>query len=112
MSVIALESNEAAGMLANAYSLASNTLQQDGDGVGMIGERARRSQKRRELVELAHAARQTTDVLTFAMIRALGTLQLANQDTGPVPACWHAQQPLREEPAAATASWWAVEQHH
>ena len=99
-------------MPANAYGLASNTLHQDGDGVGMIHERARRSQEWRELVELAHAARQTTDVLTFAMIQALRTLQLTNHDTGPVHACWQAQQPLREELAAATASCWAVEEHH
>ena len=99
-------------MLANAYGLASNTLHQDGDGVGMIGERARRSQERRELVELAHSARQVTDVLTFAMIRALYTFQLANQDIEPAHPCWQAQQPLLEELAAATASRWAVEQHH
>lgn len=106
---IALESNEAAGMLANAYGLASNIVHQDGDGVGMIGERARRSQERRELVEIAHAGRQVTDLLTFAMIRALHTLQLANQDTEPVHSCWQTQQPLREELAAATVSWWDVE---
>jgi len=112
MRSIALESTEAAGMLANAYGLASNTLHQDGDGVGMIGERTRRSQERRKLVELAHAARQTTDVITFSMIRALRTLQLANQDTGQVHARWQDQQPLLAELAEVTASWWDVEQHH
>lgn len=58
------------GCLAYNYGMQSHTVHQDGDGVGMLWERAGRSPERRESVELAHGGRIISDLCHFAFFRA------------------------------------------
>jgi hypothetical protein len=106
------EQADLAGLLGHAYGMASNTLHQDSDGVAMIRDRVRRSPERRELVEVAHAAREVGDILTFGMVRAMVTLRLANKDLTAVREHERDQKPFHTELHNAIEAWWAVERRH
>ena len=71
----------------------------------MIWERLRRGEERRELVELAHATRQVTDVFTFAMLRAIVTYRVAQRDTSPIKEFWEAQKPFLDELTETERAW-------
>jgi hypothetical protein len=87
-------------------------LHQDGDGVGMVRDRVRRSAERRELAEVAHAAREVGDIFAFGLYRARLTLDLANQDHVPLDEYIRSQEPFQAELHAAIESWWTVERQY
>lgn len=58
-----------ASHLLYGYGMSSHVLHQDSDGVGMIWERNNRDAVRREAVELAHAARILSDLITMTTLR-------------------------------------------
>jgi hypothetical protein len=60
------------------YGMGSHNLHKDGDGVGMIWERFRRSEKRQYAVKLGHISRLLSDICTFAQIRLLYVLLFCN----------------------------------
>lgn len=55
--------------LLYSYGMSSHIIHQDWDGVGMVWDRIRRSDERREAIELAHAAREVSDLSVMGALR-------------------------------------------
>ena len=91
------------------YGMGSHLVHQDGDGIGMIWERNSRSYDRREIVQIAHCAREIGDLCTMAFIRAWVTLKLANRDMAPVLKIWKDMNSVAEEMHKIAEQWWNVE---
>lgn len=95
--------------LMYGYGMGSHLVHQDGDAIGMIWERNRRSKERRELVQIAHAGRIVSDICTMSMIRAWVTMKFAGQDTRSVRKIWGELRGLETEIHEVTREWWDLE---
>ena len=91
------------------YGMASHVLHQDADGIAVVFERSQRDEKRREAVELAHAARILGDLSVMAFLRHLAALHLCGKDLQPAIDHYKKQEQLHNEHANATAYWHDVE---
>ena len=91
------------------YGNASHVLHQDSDGVGMIWERARRNEARRDAVELAHGARIVSDLLVMACMRCYATLRLTGSNTKVAFEFYAAQSDLHQFSKEAQSSWNEIE---
>ena len=58
-----------------SYGMSSHVLHQDCDGVGMVWDRICRSDERREAIELAHGAREVSDLSMMGALRYFMLLQ-------------------------------------
>ncbi len=103
---------EELAMLALTYGLSSHTAHQDADGTGMIWERLQRGHERRELVELAHAARQANDLFMYSIFRALMTYRLTERDKQPIKDFWDKQTPFLQELHDMEQRWWDIEREY
>lgn len=65
---------------AHNYGMSSHLLHKDGDGIGMVLDRYRRTADRQTVAELGHSARVVSDVCTFAQLRLLHLLKLCNKN--------------------------------
>jgi len=77
------EFKELAG-LAYLYGMGSHSVHQDGDAILMMWERDQREENRREAIERAHAAREISDILAFAFLRARAAYKAVDLDLAPV----------------------------
>lgn len=68
--------------LAHGYGMSSHLIHKDGDGVGMVWERYRRSEEEQVTVKFAHCARIVSDICSFSMLRLYQLLTFYGQDTG------------------------------
>jgi hypothetical protein len=67
-------SNKIVG-LAHGYAMSSHLLHKDADGIGMVWDRAQRSDKRRDAVTSGHSARIISDICAFSKLRLLSVLK-------------------------------------
>ncbi len=67
--------------LAHNYGMSSHLIHKDGDGVGMVWERYRRTKEDQISVKLGHCARIVSDICTFSKLRLLQLLKFCNQET-------------------------------
>jgi len=67
--------------LAHNYGMSSHLLHKDGDGVGMVWERYRRTKEDQIAVKLGHSARVVSDICSFSKLRLLQLLRFCNQNT-------------------------------
>ena len=67
-------------LLAYNYGMNSHLVHKDGDGVGMIWERATRDDERREAVVNGHIARGISDICSFALFRAYYVFMAGGRD--------------------------------
>ncbi len=67
--------------LAHNYGMSSHLIHKDGDGVGMVWERYRRTKEDQISVKLGHCARVISDICTFSKLRLLQLLKFCNQET-------------------------------
>jgi hypothetical protein len=72
------------GFLGYNYGMQSHLVHQDGDGVGMLWERARREDERRDSIEMAHGGRVISDLCTFAFVRAHELLIICQEEPKPI----------------------------
>lgn len=66
------------------YGIGSHLVHMDGDAVGIIWDRNRREQKRRISLELAHGARMTSAILSYAAVRAEVYYKIYKLDIDPI----------------------------
>lgn len=64
-----------------SYGMSSHVLHQDWDGVAMIWDRIRRSDERREGIELTHGAREVSDLALMGALRYYMLLQASGAST-------------------------------
>lgn len=72
------------GLLGYNYGMQSHVVHQDGDGVGMLWERACREDDRRDSVEIAHGGRVISDLCTFGFLRAHELFVACQEDPKPI----------------------------
>lgn len=72
------------GRLGFSYGMHSHIVHQDGDGVGMRWERARREDGHRNSIEIAHGGRVICDLCTFAFLRAHELFAACKEDFKPL----------------------------
>lgn len=97
------------GHLAHGYGMSSHLLHKDGDGIGMVWDRHRRDSQRQRAVRLAHAARITSDVATFAKLRLFQLLRTCGAPTDAVSQIETKYQLLTDETAKANSNFTLVE---
>lgn len=95
--------------LTYTYGISSHIIHQDGDAIGIIWDRRRREIERRTAIELAHGAREISDLLSMAFFRALVTYKMHNTDTKPVIALYDSYQGLHKELNSAIKEWGRIE---
>jgi hypothetical protein len=66
------------------YAIGSHLAHMDGDAIGVIWDRNKRTQERRIALELAHSVRMTTAILSYAAIRAEVYYKLYKLDATPM----------------------------
>ncbi len=91
------------------YGMGSHLIHQDADAVGLIWERNQREQWRREALELAHGAREISDLLTLAMIQTLMVFKLHQADPAPIAEVFQSHQEFRNELQKVHTQWWQIE---
>ncbi len=91
------------------YGQGSHVLHQDSDGVNMLWERNERSEDRRTSIEVAHGAREISDLLVMAFLRYLTTLHLCGEDLQPAIDFFSQQQHLFDEFHLAQDTWRKIE---
>ena len=95
--------------LLYSYGMSSNTLHADADGIGMRWERLMRHSERRESVNIAHAGRIISDILSYLGFRLYGLLQVTEGS----PAYFHRYtdriSPILDEISAAQRKWERLE---
>ena len=91
------------------YGQGSHVLHQDSDGINMIWEREQRDDNRRFAIEIAHGAREMSDLLIMAFLRYLAILRLCSKDTLPAKVFYEKQQPLFDQFHDAQACWYNIE---
>jgi hypothetical protein len=91
------------------YGMGSHISHQDADGVAMICERNNRIDERRNAIELAHGAREVSDVSVMAFLRYVAALRLSGKDTQPAIDHYKKQHELHKEISDARAYWHTVE---
>lgn len=91
------------------YGTSSHIVHKDSDGVGIMWERSTRSVERRMAVELAHAARQVSDILTLSQLRMWFAYSLAQISTSPLQFLEKEMAPLLAELQTAQESWQQIE---
>lgn len=97
------------GALGYDYSMKSHLIHQDGDGVGMIWERCRRSSERQAAVESAHAGRIISDICNFGFMRATELFFACNQPREPVYEISNRYKTLFDEIQSSYEDWINIE---
>ena len=70
--------------LSHGYGMSSRLIHKDGDGVGMVWERYRRSADEQVSVKLGHSARIVSDICTFSKMRLYRLLRFCGQDVSKI----------------------------
>lgn len=91
------------------YGQGSHILHQDSDGVNVLWERLERSEDRQKSVEVAHGAREISDLIVMTFLRYLAASHLCRKDTQPAIDFFSGQQELFEEFDKARVRWYAIE---
>jgi hypothetical protein len=97
------------GALGYDYSLKSHLIHQDGDGVGMVWERYRRSKDSQVAIEIAHAARVISDVCRFGFMRASELLLACKQPEDPVFEISSRYKTLFDDVHSSYEDWFKIE---
>jgi hypothetical protein len=95
--------------LLYSYGMSSNTLHADADGIGMRWERLMRHSERREYVNIAHAGRIISDILSYLGFRLHGLLQVTDRSTTNFHRYTDSISPILDEISAAQRKWEKLE---
>lgn len=99
--------------MSYGYGIASNLIHQDSDAIRLIWDRCNREPERRTSLELAHAAREVSDLVTFAMMRTYSIFRLHDADREPfnqLNAIY--EKGLALELKQAQVEWWNIESQY
>lgn len=91
------------------YGMSSHVIHQDRDGTAIVIERMRRSEERRDAVELAHGGRLIFDVFTYGIGRAFALYRANKLDPDPILKIYGRFQPIRKEIEAAYQAFHQIE---
>lgn len=91
------------------YGLSSHLIHQDSSAVRLIWDRNVREEERKRPLELAHAARIISDLISMASFRAIMTYKLHQQDTAPVISLYNSYNKLFEDIQNSYNSWLKAE---
>ena len=97
------------GCLAYGYGMKSQVVHQDGDGVGLRWERARREDDRRDSIELAHGGRVISDLCHFGFFRAHELFIACKEDPKSVLDIANNYKALFDSISAAANQWRRIE---
>lgn len=100
---------EAVKSMAFSYGMASHLVHQDADAISIIWDRNQREPDRFESIQEAHAARGISDLIIMAMIRALMTFKVHNEDAKPVNDLFRSHQELLNDIRKSEEEWRAIE---
>src|SRR5207302_1582618 len=92
-----------------SYGMGSHSVHQDGDAILIMDERERRDSRRQRAIELAHGAREISDLMTFAMLRAFAAYIAHKIVPKPVQLVTDRCRELTDELHAAIETWHTVE---
>lgn len=92
-----------------SYGMASHLVHQDADAIGIIWDRHRREDDRRASVEVAHGARELSDIVSMAMFRTLMLFKLDKLKTDPVHELLRSHQALMDELSEVQGVWHRIE---
>ncbi|HEY0071181.1 MAG TPA: hypothetical protein VGE04_14540, partial [Chloroflexia bacterium] len=91
------------------YAMSSHLVHQDADALDLIRDRVEREQERRESIELAHGARELSDLLILAMLRTWRIFISQEEPTKVIRDLYDEQRTLLDEMHGATKAWHEVE---
>jgi hypothetical protein len=94
------------------YGTGSHILHQDAVGIAVLCERTRRSDERREAIEMVHGAREISDLSVMAFLRYLAVLHLCGKDTQIAMQEYLEQEKLHNEKTHSRAYWHDIEYRH
>lgn len=92
-----------------SYAMSSHVIHQDGTAIQIMKERAHRSHERIQAIELAHASREFSDLITYSLFRAWCAYRAKGIDIEPVQNAAKHYQTLLDEFSGAFKDWYAIE---
>ncbi len=97
------------GILGYDYGIKSHLIHQDGDGVGIIWDRFRRSAERQDSMAVAHAGRIISDICIFGLFRAGELLTACKQNASTTLEIYNRYVDLFEGISEARKDWHGIE---
>lgn len=95
--------------LAFNYGLSSHLIHQDADAVGLVLDRLERDEERREALDLAHAARQLSDLVATAQARTVMLQRLYDKPRRQIRDLCESHESFDAELRQASRNWHEVE---
>lgn len=104
-----LPAAESASALFHNYGISSHLIHQDGTAMHLICDRENREADRRTAIDVAHAARELSDVIEMGALRALVALRIRHLDLRPFRKRYESLHELRSEFHATYQRWESIE---
>lgn len=91
------------------YGMAGHLLHQDADAIGLIWDRNHRDPERLRAIELAHGARELSDLVSLAMLRTFMVFMSWGADTRPIAELATTHREFLGEIGGVAQEWYTIE---